>query len=385
MKARKVWTFWIIPILIVALLLAPWVWWEVKSDTRLQVTILDKTVPNTTYREHKGLVWLLNQQKYTKTNGQRYDYTTDYYGFFPGSNDQYKVTGLPQDMRNTDMIYVADTYGVEKAQYLQANNGASVGTADGDLSQGMLYGGLDTSDVQRIRSGVTEQGVKTLIAEFNSLATPTTASVRNQIYPLLGVEWTGWTGRYFADLARGGEVPDFLTGDGSDPNRWPYTGPGIVLMHEDGRVVVLQEGKQIGDQGVQTTLTTQGKALIGFDTKVRYNYWFDIMKPAERTEILANYDLGLTADGKQKLQEAGITDTFPAVIRQQHATYTSYYFAGDYADHDQYPFWRRYEGWDTVKRWFTLDRPGSEDAFYWHLYVPMMKGILAQTAATERR
>ncbi|MEW4371196.1 hypothetical protein [Paenibacillus kandeliae] len=384
MKKIKAWTFWLIPILLVALAITPWIWWEVQPDQKLQVAILDKTVPNDSYREHKGLIWLLNQQKYVKANGQTYDYTKDYYGFFPQADGKYTTTELPEDMKGTDMIYLADTYGVERAEYKGTGTGddnSSAGT--GDLSQGILYGGLTATDVQRIKAGVEGGGVKTLIAEFNSLATPTKESVRQQIYPLIGAEWTGWTGRYFSDLTRGGEVPEFLSGNGTDPNQWPYTGPGIVFVHEDGRVVVLQEGKQIGSEGVQTILTTQGKALLGLDDTVRYNYWFDVMKPEQGTDILATYDLGLTKDGRQKMQEAGIEGSFPAIIRQQHDSYVSYYFAGDYADHDQYPFWRRYEGWENVKRWFTFDKPNSEDAFYWHIYVPLMKSILAETAASK--
>ncbi|WP_017812515.1 hypothetical protein [Paenibacillus shenyangensis] len=379
MKRKRTWKFWLIPLLVVVLLLTPWIWWEAKPATTLQVAILDKTVPDMTYREHKGLVWLLNQQKYVKADQQSYDYTRDYYGFFPKADRQYETTGLPADLKGTDMIYVADTYGIERAQYDKNNS------TTGDLSGGMLYGGLTISDIQRIRSAVTGGGVKTLIAEFNSLATPTQPGTRQEFYPLIGAEWTGWTGRYFSDLTRGGEVPAFLSGDGSDPNRWPYTGPGVVFVHEDGRVVVLEHGKQIGEEGVQTILTTQGKARLGLDSTIRYNYWFDVMKPAEGAEVLANYNLGLTDDGKSKLQAAGISYEFPAVIRQQHDTYVSYYFAGDYADYDHYSFWRKYQGWENFKRWLTFDRPNSEDAFYWHIYVPLMKSILQETAAASSK
>ncbi len=59
-------------VLAVLVLFAPyWLWW-LKPETKLDLLIVDKTVPDRSYREHQGLVWVLNQQKYVHGNGERY-------------------------------------------------------------------------------------------------------------------------------------------------------------------------------------------------------------------------------------------------------------------------------------------------------------------------
>ncbi|KFZ32501.1 hypothetical protein JS44_03895 [Anoxybacillus flavithermus] len=68
-----------------------------------------------------------------------------------------------------------------------------------------MYGGLTEQEVDRLHEAMFE-GNKTLIAEFNSFASPTDPSVRNKFYALLNVEWTGWIGRYFPKLEND-EVP----------------------------------------------------------------------------------------------------------------------------------------------------------------------------------
>lgn len=42
-----------------------WIWF-LKESKSLDVLIVDKTVPNKSYREHEGFVWLLNNEKLTQ-------------------------------------------------------------------------------------------------------------------------------------------------------------------------------------------------------------------------------------------------------------------------------------------------------------------------------
>lgn len=102
---------WLI-VYIVCIFLAissPYWLWNIKPTTTLNVLIVNKTVPDQTYREHGGLVWLLNQQKYVKQNGSRYDVKTDYVGFVPTTKQERP---WPTSLQSYDVIYVADTYGV---------------------------------------------------------------------------------------------------------------------------------------------------------------------------------------------------------------------------------------------------------------------------------
>ena len=68
---------------VVLLLLAPWIVWQRTPARTLRVLVLDKTVPNDSYREHRGLMWLLNHRKYVQADGRPYELDRDYYGFFP--------------------------------------------------------------------------------------------------------------------------------------------------------------------------------------------------------------------------------------------------------------------------------------------------------------
>ena len=48
---------------LLALIFGPFALWNQKQPTTMNIWIVDKTVPNTDYREHTGLLWLLNSKK----------------------------------------------------------------------------------------------------------------------------------------------------------------------------------------------------------------------------------------------------------------------------------------------------------------------------------
>ncbi|WP_236610108.1 hypothetical protein [Planococcus halocryophilus] len=84
-----------------------------KEEKIVNIAIIDKTVPTESYREHKGLTWLLNHQRYVPESEEAYNATTDYYGFVPDEKDEsYTIRDLPTDYSGTDLIYLADSYGV---------------------------------------------------------------------------------------------------------------------------------------------------------------------------------------------------------------------------------------------------------------------------------
>ncbi|MHB8126303.1 MAG: hypothetical protein ACYDEJ_11815 [Desulfitobacteriaceae bacterium] len=71
---------------VIFLAVFPYILWLLKPAQPLQVWIMDKTVPTKDYREHKGLMWVLNHFKINdELAGREFQYDTDYYGFFPVS------------------------------------------------------------------------------------------------------------------------------------------------------------------------------------------------------------------------------------------------------------------------------------------------------------
>src|SRR5690606_32723844 len=80
--------------LLLLLLLPLLVWW-LQEDKPLKVAIIDKTVPTESYREHKGLSWILNHGRHSKEDGARYQAESDYFGFMPDEKEEdYQVRNI---------------------------------------------------------------------------------------------------------------------------------------------------------------------------------------------------------------------------------------------------------------------------------------------------
>jgi len=355
---------------LLALALAPWIWWLAKPEVPLHAIVVDKTVPFPDYREHKGFMWVLNQQKYTKPNGGAYAYDKDYYGLFPGPDarngrgiETFETKEWRGEGPTPDLVYVTDTYG---APTYNVN--------------GVGYGGLTAEDADALQSAA-EAGAM-LVMEFNSVQDPTGDEVRTRVESALGVRWTGWIGRYVTELAGGAnEVPGWAKA-AYEANRgeWTFEGAGVVLAHEDGRVVVLEEGVDLGEHGNRVRFTSEGEAWSGVDRPAYYNDYFDIVEAADGTEALAYHELDATSSGIAKLSAVGLDSRFPAVLRNVSETNVSYYFAGDFADFKVASGWDRYAGWERFKAFFTRSRKDDLESFYWRIYVPMMKAVLREAA-----
>ena len=88
MKSRTILIF------IVIFLLTP-LWmriaWEIGNKKSLNLLIVDKTVLTSNSFKHRSVNWILDYEKYTKSNGGFYDINRDYYGFFPLENEKYVI------------------------------------------------------------------------------------------------------------------------------------------------------------------------------------------------------------------------------------------------------------------------------------------------------
>lgn len=348
--------------LVILILTSPYWLWKIQPTKPLNVLILDKTVPDQSYREHKGLTWILNNSKFTKPNGQAYSASTDYKGFEPENAGSYKVSSLPKDLTPYDVFYLTDQYGVYKNDFF---GGSHVGE-----KSAKIYGGLQSNEVDQIEKALTASKGKTLIAEFNTFASPTNADVREKISNLLNIDWSGWIGRYFSDL-NGKEVPEWVRQQYEKQNKqWSFTGEGFVFVSKNNYIVVIDK-KDLTDNGAIFTLTQNGKKHFNVSLQGKYQYWFDINNSRDNDEILASYHLPISNNAKKLLAGYGIPADFPAVIYHENAKYSSYYFAGDYADESEVPGIYQTKGFDLWKKYF-----GINDSFYWKVYVPMMKDLL---------
>jgi hypothetical protein len=351
---------------------SPFLYWLLAPSAPLQVWILDKTVPTPDYREHKGLMWLLNHQKIRNAETNKaFQYDQDYYGFFPKSGETFDIRDLPQDSeKKPDLVYITDTYGVLDGDFYTSKPVKE--------NNPLIYGGLTAKDLNSITDQLT--GGTTLVAEFNTLASPTKGAQRNQLEELLGVDWRGWMGRYYPDLSRNKEVPAGVIQnyEKQQGHAWNYSGAGFLLISDDQRIIVLEQGKDVGAKLLSFAFEPAFRDEFKSKASIPYYSWFEFGYARSGADVLASYHFDATTSGLDKLKAAGLSADFPAVVRKKNADYTGYYFAGDFADNNQVPSRWNIGGMALLKGWLTSDIPGETDAFYWNVYHPLMKKILRE-------
>lgn len=296
-----------------------WYWNQLPSEP-LNVWIVDKTVPVPDYREHKGLMWVLNHNKITyEKTGKSFKYNADFFGFFPINKGTYDIKPIPQKDENPDLIYLTDTYGVYNDDYLVRN-------VKGTRS-GLIYGGLHSDEMEIIKENLHDGN--TIIGEFNVAASPTNKENRGELENIFGIHWKGWKGRYFRDLKKDLEVPEWMAINYEKQygNPWLFTGEGFVLVSDEDKIVVFEDKIDVGKENLKLIYSESAKKEFGVEVDVPYYYWFEFVDKYADTEELAHYKLDMTDAGLKKLIELGLKDEFPAIMRYSGAQYNSYYFA----------------------------------------------------------
>lgn len=368
---------WPLPALAV-LVLVPWLGYGVRPKRVIDLVVLDKTVPFRTWIEHRSLYWLLEHAGVTKRDGTPYRMETDYLGAYPperAGDPPERTRDLGRaDAAGAQLVYLADTYGVHALDL--ATGARQVAALERSET---IYGGLTPAEAEAAVSVPARGG--TLIAEFNTLGSPTGARARAILEEGLGVRWTRWIGRYFTHLEDRSEVPEWMRRDyereWSKP--WELRGPGFVLMQDDEHCEVLRVGFEV--ERIPLTIEREipvDPVLARAADGVPYPYWFDVVEEAPGTRRLASFVWHATAAGNARLAARGLPARFPAVTRSTRAGRgAAWYFGGDFADNPMdagaAPFLGYLALRNAVERWKIAP---SETAFYWTFYAPTMQGIL---------
>ena len=272
---------------ILIIVASPFIIWKVKSSKSLKVVIIDKTVPDNTYREHKGFMWILNNLKIKNGDSNTtFNYDSDYYGFFPLENEKYIIRELPENLGKPDLIYITDTYGVYKEDFYKNN-------ASGNRSE-MIYGGTKDAEVASIKNALDNN---TIIGEFNILASPTDSKVREELQNIFGVKWDGWIGRYFSDLSKENtEIPNWMKENYAmqQGEKWDFKGVGIVLVSSKDEIIVLRRDVELAKGLNKINFTDSAENEFKVKNNVNYYYWFEITEADKDAEVLANYKLDVT-------------------------------------------------------------------------------------------
>ncbi len=359
--------------------------WQLLPKEKMEVIILDKTVVDKDFREHHAIHWTLNHLKYVNGNGISFDHKKDFFGFFPEGENSYKIHDFQNiDDQKTDeliagssLIYIADTYGVYK------NDFTSVSTSE--LSA-KIYGGMVQKDVDFLKKAYEAE--KTIIAEFNTVASPTKKNIRNEFENLIGFRWTGWIARYFDELDTmiNKEVPEWIIEAYKEQhdNQWALLGSGLVFLHEYGRIEIFENGRHTGVKvpNIQSSLQSQQK--YGIPKTVKYPYWFDVILVSRDFEVISYYDIEPTAEGLEMLRDMGLPRYFPAAVVKANGKGKIYYFSGDFADNPIANSSYKYYGVAGLWRMFLqADDYSHRGSFFWNYYFPLMENILEVIEAED--
>lgn len=365
-------------ILILIFALSPAIIWFLEPEEDFKVSILDKTAPDENYREHQSITWLLNHYQYVKEDGSRYDAADDFYGFLPDEEEEtYAIREFPDSYENTDLIYIADTYGVYEED-LPWTEGSQ---EDNPGPPSLIYGGFEQGEWEAVKAAVLKNQTN-LIMEFNSFASPTSPDVREDITDFLNVEWTRWIGRYFNSLENtGDEIPNWIVTRYESANgEWSYEGEGFILIDDSSEdiVVLSEEEMDLNDASIRLSFTEKGQDRFGLKDSPAYPYWFDILNADNDEDILAHYEWNLTEQGQEKIDNANLPENFPAILHHKKGAAHIYYFAGDYADIADVPRYYQYKWYPSIRSLLTFESNDPENAFFWKTYHPIIQVILDQ-------
>ncbi|MFC2098276.1 hypothetical protein ACFLSP_00890 [Bacteroidota bacterium] len=374
-----------IVIVLIVLILIPvtsWIIWSFQPSKQLDILVMNKTVLGLDKKEHRAIFWVLLNEKFVKKEGKSYRMEKDYYGFHPlkpMKTKKYevrriKLEDVEQIAADYDMAYYSDTYGVFFNEWYRRESSKDKGT--------LIEGGLNNSDYVFLKELVSQN--KMIIAEYNFIAPPTIGLVRKKTEDMLGIRWTNWTGSYVRNLdpVKSKDLPDWIVGiyKKRHNGEWPFSGSGIVLVNELGQqVVVLEEGKHLDITVPEIQTTEFGMEQYELPETVHYPDWFDIMDPVSNN-IVAEYKIHITIEGKAVLDEFGLPSRFPAVIQSSgHSPFL--YLAGNYSAYPVRIWNAKLKGIRTFKKIFYTSKEHSSSEFYWTFYVPLISQVLTDYQA----
>jgi len=354
--------------------------WVFIPKKNLAIIVIDKTVNGPELVEHSSFYWVLEHLKFTKQNQEFYDRKIDYLGYFPGlekSKPEIRdLSGFSSDMikervSDLDLIFITDTYGV------MTSPGEKI-RSTGEKPK-KIYGGLDSDDIQLIREAKVQE--KTIIAEFNTMASPTIKKNRTEFENLMGIQWTGWIGRYFEEMDTliNNDIPGWMSYEYKKQHNgnWLPKGPGLIFIHEDGKVegLTFETDYQNKIPLIRTQRINPLSKLL--PEIVPYPDWFDVVLIERDYQVISYYDINPTSEGLEKLRSMGLPRFFPAAIVKNNGKGKMYYLAGDFSDLRIQLGSPRFSGLPFFwKGLHIVSDYTDRESFFWNYYYPLTSQIL---------
>lgn|SRR6185312_12483176 len=369
----------IVTVLVAVVFLPLWMWlgWLLTPKKKMVAVIVDKTeLPDGL--QHASFTWVLNNQRFTKTNTALYKNDNDYFGFFPLKDEKFRLKGLERfsaEMleklsNDADMVYFTDTYGVYKKEWYKKEN-----------ADGMIYGGMSEQDILLLQKMKAKH--KLTISEFNTIGSPTSDKNRSDFESLFGVKSSGWTGCYFPslDTLKNKELPAWIiNGYRKDNNgKWPFHSAGIVFVNTESKVVILEEGNYLSSALPLILVNKSVQKKYHLPAQTAYPFWFDVMQyDPSINQPIAEFQINTNAAGKQILKNADLPERFPAILIHEKPDYRFYYFSGNFCDNPISVNSSYFKGIGVMNSLFYhSDDVNNRRNFFWNFYRPLMTGITA--------
>ena len=367
------WGFLLLPLIL-------WFCWILKPSHTANILLMDKTVLTNEGLEHNAFDWVLSHRKYVKPDGNFYSPQKDYLGFFPLKNEEFSIKDLSKlteyqlDSISTslDMTYFTDTYGIYYNEWYKQK--------DVTEHSAKVYGGLEKNDVIFLKK--MKEKKKLILSEFNLFATPTSGSERIETELLLGLKWSGWTGRYFdqLDTVDNTTLPKWVVRlyKEQHQNKWPFTKPGIVFVHSNETLAILEKETDITNEVPLVKSFKYGVEKFNIPNEIRYPYWFEITLSTDtNNRVLSYYQLFPNERGDSILRHHNIPKIFPAAFENIKDS-PFYYFCGDFTDSPVHNIFPKIIGIEYFMMFVQNNDDLNDRApFFWRYYLPMTTKILS--------
>ena len=372
-----------ISILIVAYFFA----WHLTPTTVINMLVVDKTVPDETYREHCAIFWIANHYRMVGPDSNFLQFDQDYLGFHPKDNRKEVLT--TDHLSEVNILYLADTYGIYNYPEGLETYEINLPYVHQDIE--LIYGGISAEEAEVIAL-FAQNPENVIIGEHNILGYPTYLEPEavNILENVFAVHYSGWLTRYYSELDEAAywikELYSRIYG-----LEWNLKGPGMVFIREDATdrnwytdlVIITQDDFSAPWPVIRHD--SSAKLLDGAAREIPYLYWIEILTVSDEAQVLAHYELPIKEETREPLRVRGLPDSFPAVVYFTPPNEAKrIYFAGDFADQLPAIFKANLTGSAALQRALTY-MPGVpvEYRFFFQWYAPVMRNILADKAITD--
>ena len=130
----------------VLILLTPIAIWHLTPTERIDLLVVNKSIPRPDFDKHAGLFWLLDYERLRSPDGRQFDEARDFVGYSPRADGP--GTDVPIPAATADLTYLSDAYGVYENDLAGTPGvvgsrrlaGGGPGSAGGVAASGLLAG-----------------------------------------------------------------------------------------------------------------------------------------------------------------------------------------------------------------------------------------------------